>query len=311
MQLIRDLVAGPVRGAVLAIGNFDGVHPGHVRVIETAAARAQAVGARLAVMTFEPHPRELFRPADPPFRLTLLRDKLEQFRRLGVAVVVVPRFDRRFAGLSPEQFIDRVLADQLGVAHVVVGADFSFGYKRSGTPAFLLAHARGRGIGAETVEPVLDPGGEAYSSTRARDALRQGDPLAAAALLGRPFAVTGRVRRGDRRGRTIGFPTANLGLGRYLRPQAGVYAVTVSGAAAGPVRGVANLGTRPTVGGTDLRLEAHLFDFSGDLYGRRLTVAFGHFLRPERAFPSLDALKHQIADDAAEARAWFAGQGRP
>jgi riboflavin kinase/FMN adenylyltransferase len=298
---LRDLPAD-LRGVALAIGNFDGVHLGHQAVIAEAGRVARALAAPHVVVTFEPHPRALFRPADPPFRLTPRRAKLELFAALGAAATVVFRFDRDFAAIAAEAFVRDMLVSRLAVRHIVVGTNFHFGRGRAGTAALLAAEGRALGFGVTAVAPALDAAGAPYSSSRAREYLGAGEPEAAAAILGRPFAIGGHVRHGDHRGRLLGFPTANLALGDHLRPRLGVYAVRAR-LPDGSVRaGVANLGARPTVAGQDVRLEAHLFDFAGDLYGRRLDVALAHFIRPEQKFPGLDALKQQIAADGAAAR---------
>jgi riboflavin kinase/FMN adenylyltransferase len=308
MRIIRSFVALPqaARGAVVAIGNFDGVHRGHRRVIEQAVEVARSLGAPAGVMTFTPHPRRFFRPEQPPFLLTRLREKLRLVAATGVDQVHLLRFDARMAALSPEAFVDGLLRDALGVRHVCVGYDFVFGRGRAGTAAFLATRLAGAGIGSSIVAPVSSGSGagdEVFSSTAARQALAAGDPARAAAILGRAFAIEGRVASGDRRGRTIGFPTANLWLGDIVRPRHGVYAVEVEIAGAGRHGGVANLGLRPTFGGdAEPRLETHLFGFAGDLYGRRIRVELRAFLRPERRFDGLDALKAQIAADAAAAR---------
>lgn len=299
------------RGAVVAIGNFDGVHRGHRRVIATACELARAAGAPSGVMTFSPHPRRFFRPDQPPFLITRLRTKLRCFAEIGVDDVFCLRFDARLAAMAPEDFIDRLLVAELAARHVVVGYDFVFGKGRAGTGAMLSTRLARAGVGATIVAPVSSGSGagdEVFSSTAAREALAAGDPALAAAILGRPFVIEGRVAAGDRRGRTIGFPTANLWLGEYVRPRFGVYAVRIDLGGGERRDGVANLGLRPTFGGDrEPRLEVHLFDFAGDLYGRRICVELCAFLRPEQRFDGLDALKAQIAADAAQARAVLAG----
>jgi len=311
MRIFRHAAAaGRDRGAVLAIGNFDGVHLGHQTVIAEAHWRARAAGTRFAVMTFEPHPRSVFQPGAAPFRLTPFRDKARLLAELGVELLVAHRFDLRFAQKSAEDFVSEVLVEGLGARHVVVGYDFVFGNRRRGTPALLRTEGERLGFGVSVVDPVTSASGAVYASTRIRDDLVAGRPRDAAALLGRPWEVSGRVMTGDRLGRTIGFPTANVGLRDYLRPAAGVYAVRVGIEERGGIGwhdGAANLGWRPTVGGRDLRLEAHLFDFAGDLYGRRIRIAFIAHLRPEQRFSGLDALKSQIAEDCRHARAVLAG----
>jgi riboflavin kinase / FMN adenylyltransferase len=293
------------RGAVLAIGNFDGIHLGHQRVLAEARERARAAGARFAVLTFEPHPRSVFQPGTAPYRLTPFRAKARSLEALGVELLVALRFDLAFAQKSAEDFVREVLIAGLGAREVVVGYDFVFGNRRRGTPAVLRELGAALGFAVGVIAPVASAGGAVYASTRIREHLVAGRPREAAALLGRPWEIEGRVRLGDRLGRTIGFPTANLGLGDYLRPAPGVYAVRAALGEGQETRwhdAAANLGWRPTVGGRDLRLEVHLFDFDGNLYGRKLRVAFIEHLRPEQRFAGLDALKAQIALDCARAR---------
>jgi riboflavin kinase / FMN adenylyltransferase len=295
------------RGAVVAIGNFDGIHLGHQAVIGIAGRLARDAGAPQAVLTFEPHPRSVFQPAGPPFRLTPFRVKAQLLRQLGVEILFSLRFDLALASRSAEDFVRSVLVERLGIRHAVVGYDFVFGNRRRGTAALLVEMGRELGFGVTTVEPV-QAGEEIYSSTRIRHLLEAGKPRDAAALLGRPWEIDGRVERGDQRGRTIGFPTANLLLADYLRPAAGVYAVRAGiGRNGAWYDAVANFGRRPTFNGTDLRLEVHLFDFAGDLYGRHLRVQLIDYIRPEQKFSGIDALKAQIAADADAARAILAG----
>jgi riboflavin kinase/FMN adenylyltransferase len=307
MRIFRhDTVAAAERGAVVAIGNFDGVHLGHQAVIGEAGRIARAAGVPHAVLTFEPHPRRVFRPDDPPFRLTPFRAKARHLEGLGVDLLFTLHFDHALAGKSATDFIETVLVRNLGVRHAVVGYDFVFGHQRQGTPALLEARGAALHFGVSVVGPIGAPGGAVYSSTRIREFLVAGKPREAAGLLGRFWEIEGRVERGDARGRTIGFPTANVMLDDHLRPAAGVYAVRVGIEEGGQTLwhdAVANLGQRPTFGGSDLRLEAHLFDFDGDLYGRHLRVALIEHLRRERKFPGIEALKAQIAADAAQARA--------
>jgi riboflavin kinase/FMN adenylyltransferase len=288
------------RGASVALGNFDGVHLGHAGVLR--AAHAARPDKRLAVLTFEPHPRAFFRPQDPPFRLTLAAERAAALERLGVGILYQLPFDAAFSELSGEDFIARVLQDGLAAANLACGADFAFGHRRGGDVALLAARAEACGIGL-TIVPQLADGQGPISSTRIRRLLQDGYPDRAAALLGRAHAIRGVVTQGDQRGRTIGFPTANVPLAEHLEPARGVYAVTARLQSGEVVKGVANIGLRPTVGGTQSRLEAHLFDFTGDLYGQEITVALHAFLRPERKFESFEALKTQIGQDAAAARA--------
>jgi riboflavin kinase/FMN adenylyltransferase len=290
------------RGATLALGNFDGVHRGHHAVLR--AAHAARPELTLGALTFEPHPREHFRPDDPPFRLTLAAGKAAALRAAGAGLVVALPFDAALAAMPAEDFVTEVLHRGLGARHLACGADFAFGHRRGGDVAFLARHAERLGMGLTVVPPVAGEGGP-ISSTGIRRALQDGYPERAAVALGRPWAIRGPVSHGDKRGRTIGFPTANVPLGRHLEPARGVYAVEVALADGRVVPGVANIGLRPTVGGSESRVEAHLFDFAGDLYGQEVEVRLHHFLRPEQKFAGLPALVAQIGADAAEARRLF------
>jgi riboflavin kinase/FMN adenylyltransferase len=296
------------RGAVLAMGNFDGLHLGHAALIQEACTRARAAGKPAGILTFEPHPRSVFMPQGEPFRLTPFRVKEREIARLGIELLFVQHFDMAFAQKSAESFVEEVMVGAIGLSHIVVGHDCTFGNRRRGTPGLLREMGARHGFGVTVIEPVHGPDTAAYSSTRIRELLRGGRAREAAAQLGRFWEIDGRVMEGDRRGRTIGFPTANFGLGEYLRPAFGVYAVRVSGdgpddpLAGRTVDGVANIGLRPTVGTPEPRLEAHLFDTDTDLYGRHLRVSLVEFIRPEKKFAGLDSLKAQIAADAARAR---------
>ncbi|MBS0562235.1 MAG: bifunctional riboflavin kinase/FAD synthetase [Proteobacteria bacterium] len=295
----QDLPAD-ARGASVALGNFDGVHRGHARVV--AAAHAARPDAPLAVLTFEPHPREHFRPDDPPFRLTLSAERADALAALGVQAIYELPFDHAFSLMTAEAFVSEVLHRGLGARHLACGVDFAFGHRRGGGTSFLGGRAEMLGIGL-TLVPALTDGEGPLSSTRIRRYLQDGYPERAAAELGRPWAIRGTVAHGDKRGRTIGFPTANVPLGRHLEPARGVYAVTIR-LPDGTVRdGVANIGRRPTVNeGPESRLEVNLFDYAGDLYGAEISVALIAYIRPEQKFAGLDVLKAQIAADAAEAR---------
>ncbi|HUC19767.1 MAG TPA: bifunctional riboflavin kinase/FAD synthetase [Acetobacteraceae bacterium] len=302
MEIFRDWREVPerARGASIALGNFDGVHRGHALILE-AAHRARPDAPR-AVLTFEPHPRELFRPEDPPFRLTLSAERAAALAALGVTFLYELAFDWPFSELSAETFVTEILHRGLGARHLVCGPDFAFGHRRGGDVGFLSARAEALGIGLSVVPLLADAEGP-ISSTRIRRLLQEGYPERAASELGRPWAIRGPVTAGDRRGRTLGFPTANIPLGRHLEPARGVYAVHVRLPDGVERPGVANLGRRPTVAsGLESRLEVHLFDFAGDLYGAELSVSLLHYLRPERRFPDLAALTAQIEADAAEAR---------
>ena len=294
------------------MGNFDGLHRGHAILIGRARDLALAQGRPTAVLTFEPHPRSVLFPAAAPFRLTPFRVKERELARLGVDLLFVQHFDLGFAAKSAEDFIAEVIVGAIGAAHVVVGWDCTFGNRRRGTPEVLRAAGAEHGFGVTVLDPVRGADATVYSATHIRELLKAGRPREAAVLLGRFWEIDGRVATGDRRGRTIGFPTANLALDDYLHPAFGVYAVRVSGDGADDplagrtVDGVANLGLRPTVGGLVPRLEAHLFDTDTDLYGRHLRVALVDFIRPEQKFSGLDALKAQIAADADRAREMLA-----
>lgn len=292
--------------AAVAIGNFDGVHRGHQQVVARLLAVAAEAGAVPSVMTFEPYPREYFQGHDAPPRLTGLRHKLALLREAGVARVYCPRFDRRLAATSAEDFVDDMLIENVRAAHVVVGEDFRFGAGRAGNVALLSARARDAGVGVTAVSDYL-AGGERISSTRIRALLGQGDLDTAARLLGRPFSCCGRVQHGDKRGRTIGFPTANLLPVRDAFPLSGVFVVSMRDGDGEIGVGVANVGRRPTVAGLRLRVETHLLDYGGDLYGRLVEVTFLHRVRGEQRFDSFDALKVQIGRDIDSARAWLAG----
>lgn len=323
MRILRhhDEFPPDCRGGAVALGNFDGVHRGHQAVIAAAHHVAQAppdgavtapggssrAPARIpvGVMTFDPHPRRLFQPDAPPFALSTLRTKARRIEDLGADFLYVQHFDRAFANHPAEWFVETVLARDMGVRHVVIGEDYHFGQGRRGDASLMRAMAADLGFGVTTVAPVADGEGRILSSTRVREALVAGRPEEAAHVLGQPWEVEGRVEHGDARGRVIGFPTANLRLGAHLRPAFGVYAVR-AGVDAGPETvwhdGVANFGRRPTFNATDPLLEVHLFGFDGDLYNQHLRVRLVAFLRPERTFDGLDALKAQIGVDADAAR---------
>jgi riboflavin kinase/FMN adenylyltransferase len=288
------------RGATVALGNFDGVHLGHASLIR--AAHAARPDAPLAVLTFEPHPREVFRPDDPPFRLTLSAERADALAGLGVDLLYELPFNHVFSLMTAEDFVGNVLHRGVDARHLVSGQDFAFGHRRGGNTRFLADRAETMGIGLTLVPAVTDTQGP-LSSTRIRRALQDGYPERATAELGRPWAIRGIVSHGDKRGRTIGFPTANVPLGRHLEPARGVYGVTARLADGAMHKGVANIGRRPTVNeGTESRLEVNLFNFSGDIYDTEITVALHEYIRAEVKFSGLDALKAQIASDAEEAR---------
>ncbi len=293
-------VPAALRGATVALGNFDGVHRGHAAVVR--AAHVARPDLPLAALTFEPHPREHFRPEDPPFRLTLLPAKAAALGALGVTIVYALPFDAALAAMPAETFVEEVLHRGIGARHVACGTDFAFGHRRGGDTAFLVQAGEQRGIGVTVVPPVADEGGP-VSSTRIRRLLQDGYPERAAGELGRDWEVPGIVFQGDRLGRELGWPTANILLGRHVEPARGVYAVRAVLPDGSLVPGVANIGRRPTLGGDPVtRLEVHLFDWSGDLYGQEIRVRLHSFLRPDAKFSGLEELKAAIAADAAEAR---------
>ena len=304
MRVFRGF-SQPVPGqTALAIGNFDGVHRGHGALVARLCEVARAAGLPPTVLTFEPHPREFFAPASAPARLTTLREKIELLGEAGVEQIMVCRFDAAFAALGADDFIDRVLVRGLRARHVIVGDDFRFGKGRTGDFALLQEAGAGHGFAVEAMGSVTVDG-ERVSSSAVRGALAAGDMAHAARLLGRPYVIDGQVTRGQQLGRQWGFPTANLRIKHNPLPMAGVFAVEVGGLGPQPLPGVANLGIRPTVGGTRPLLEVHLFDFDRDIYDAHIAVRFVHKLRDERRFPDFDALKAQIAADAAAARAFF------
>jgi len=294
-----------LRGGILALGNFDGMHRGHQAVVAEALAWARAEGRPLIAATFEPHPRRYFVPDTPWFRLTSMEQRAELFAAAGADAMLVIAFDADVAALTGPAWIEGFLHHRLGLAGVVTGEDFTFGTRRSGTTAMLAQVGARFGIRARAVAPVLD-GNEPVSSTRIRAALQAGDCETATRLLTRPYAIRGAVQPGDQRGRAIGYPTANLPLWHYLRPRYGVYAVRGRLPGGRLVDGVANLGIRPMFDPPKELLEPYFFDFSGDLYGQEIEVELHHYLRPEQTFSGLDALVAQIARDCDAARAVLA-----
>ncbi len=297
----RETIPDALRGAVIALGNFDGFHLGHQAVVREAVEWARRESRPVIVATFDPHPVRFFRPDTPPFRLTTLDQRQELFAAAGADAMLVFHFDALFAANTAEDFVVRLLHHRFGAAGVVTGEDFTFGKARGGNLALLHELGARLGIKASSVGPVK-LGEEIVSSSRIRDGLREGDCATAARLLTRPFAIRGVVQHGDKLGRTIGYPTANLPLGSYLRPRYGIYAVTGRLADGTTLKGAANLGIRPTFDPPKELLEAYFFDWSGDLYGQEIEVAFHHFLRPEAKFDTLDALTAQMELDCAKAR---------
>jgi len=312
MQVVRSIrrFSGLAGGCALTIGNFDGLHLGHQAIIETLGERARALGVPTALMTFEPMPRALFTPDDPPLRLSSLREKMEDARALGVDYFVRARFDRAFAALSPDEFLNDLIVQRLNARAILVGEDFRFGHRRSGDINTLRQFSADRGIEIIPLPDVrLDD--QRVSSTRVRDALTDGDPAAAARLLGRPYRVSATVVRGQQLGRTLGFPTANLRLHRPAALRYGVYAVWVRLPDGSYKAGAASFGVRPTVDGKEPLLEVFLLDFDGDLYGQRLDVFFAGFVRDEEHYESLDVLITQMHIDVADVRAQLLEQDHP
>jgi riboflavin kinase/FMN adenylyltransferase len=296
-----EAVGARLRGGVIALGNFDGFHRGHQAVVGRAVELARERGVPALVATFDPHPMRFFRPETPPFRLTTLDQREALFAAAGAKGTVVFRFDATLAGLTAEQFVAERLVANLGVSGVVTGEDFTFGKGRGGNIAVLRELGARHGFTVDTVGPVRAEGGP-VSSSRIRELLIEGRPRDAAKLLTRPFAIRGVVQPGAKLGRELGYPTANIALGPYLRAKFGIYAVTGRLADGTLLKGAANLGIRPTFDPPQELLEPYFFDFAGDLYGQTIEVALIEYLRPEAKFADLDALKRQMAADCD--RAW-------
>jgi riboflavin kinase / FMN adenylyltransferase len=297
----RDPMPEALRGAILALGNFDGFHQGHQAVVGEAVRWAREEGRPAIVATFDPHPVRFFQPATPPFRLTTLDQRQELFAEAGADAMLVFHFDESIAGMPATRWVEEMIHAHLGISGVVTGQDFVFGKGRSGTAQSLQELAEPFSIESRAVPGVLDSDG-AISSSRIRAALKAGDCATARRLLTRPFAIRGTVQHGDKLGRTIGYPTANIDLGTYLRPRYGIYAVTGLLPGGRKLIGAANLGIRPTFDPPKELLEPYFFDFSGDLYNEEIEVGFHHFLRPEAKFDSLDALTAQMDRDCETAR---------
>ena len=295
------------QGAVIALGNFDGLHRGHQAVINIARGIAEDIKAPLGLAMFSPHPARYFKPDLPPFLLMSAKVRCDILPEYGVDICYEIPFGDSLRGMDDQEFVDQVLHKGLGIRHVVVGKDFKFGKNRCGDIESLKKFCTERSIGVTPVEPVgLHKLYGKYGSTEIRDAIRNGNVFHAAHMLSRPWIVDGIVAKGAQRGRTINFPTANVAFGDYARPKPGVYCVEVRLPGEETWRpGVANTGTRPTVGGEEARLEVFIFDFNQDIYGAHIDVRFRSFIRPEQKFESFDALKEQIERDAAGARAIF------
>ena len=302
----HNRIEEPLRHGVIALGNFDGFHAGHQAVVGRAVRHARDEGRPAIVATFDPHPVRFFKPDVPPFRLTTLDQRQELFAAAGADAMLVLPFDATLAATTAQDFITALLLDRYGAAGVVTGADFVFGKGRGGDVVTLAEHARTHGFFTEMVAPVDDTE-EVISSSRIREALQAGDCAAATRLLTRPFTVRNVVQHGDKNGRLLGFPTANLEMGQYLRPRYGIYAVTGKLPDGRILKGAANLGIRPSFDPPKELLEPHFFDFAEDLYGQEIDVAFHAFIRPEAKYDGMDALMAQIAKDCDTAKELLAG----
>lgn len=303
MQVIRGSVNRKqfTEGCAVTIGNFDGVHRGHQIVIENLALSAKRLRIPIAILLFEPQPMEYFLLDKAPPRLTRLREKIIHLKKLPVDYVVILRFDKKLAGLSPKDFVGNILIDSLNTRYLVVGDDFRFGKKRVGDFSLLQSFGETNGFVVEKTQSYR-VNGERVSSTSIRQALETGRLEHAKNLLGRRYSICGRIVSGEKRGRSIGFPTANIRMFRKNSPIEGVFAVTMTGIGDGEIAGVANVGTRPTIDGRSILLEVHLFNFNADIYGKYVEVHFHNKIRDEKHFPSFDALKEQIAKDVVVAQ---------
>jgi riboflavin kinase/FMN adenylyltransferase len=306
MKLIRGInTFENKQGCVATIGNFDGLHLGHQTILNRLRAKANELALPLTVISFEPLPAEYFMP-EPPARIYPMRDKIRLLNELGVDNYFCLKFDDALANMPPEVFVRDILLDKLAVKYLAVGDDFRFGYKRAGD--FKLLKKIGAGAGMEVTDtPTCEKDGKRVSSTRIRHLLEKGDIQSANQLLGHKYQLSGRIRHGDKRGRTIGFPTLNMRVLNHIAPARGVYVVQVHGLSNQPLGGVANLGARPTVKGTENRLETHLFDFNENVYGRYICVELLEFLRAEQRFDDFEKLKIQIMKDAEQARNLLTG----
>lgn len=305
MTIVRlsahDIMPDALRGGIAALGNFDGFHLGHQAVAGEAIAQAKAAGKPAIIATFDPHPVRYFAPDTPPFRLTTLDQRQRLFEAAGADAMLVFEFDGELANTVAEDFIAKLLVERLGLSGVVTGEDFTFGKGRGGNIGLLKKRGAALGLSHTAIGPVTDTDG-VISSSRIREALQAGDCATANRLLTRPFTIEGHVQHGDKNGRLLGYPTANIDIGNYLRPRYGVYAVTGTLADGRVLKGAANIGIRPQFTPPKLLLEPHFFDFAEEIYDQKLEVAFHAFLRGEAKFDSLDALTDQIEADCAKAR---------
>ncbi len=302
MKLIRSLIDTPksLKGAVIALGNFDGLHLGHQAILEQTLALAKSLNAPAAVMSFEPHPREFFKPDAPKLRLMRTREKITALRKMKFDALFLPHFNAALAATSAEDFIKNTLCGQLKARHIITGDNFCFGKNRGGDSTFLALTATEMGFGYSAMAAV-EQEQKTVSSSAIRGALADGNPALAKLLLGSPFFISGHVAHGDKRGRTIGFPTANIALKNLFIPKLGVYAVRAH-IGDNVIDGVANLGVRPTFSGTQPRLETHLFDFNEDIYGQSIRIELLAFIRAEQRFASLDEMTAQLKADSATAK---------
>ncbi|QJB69991.1 bifunctional riboflavin kinase/FAD synthetase [Parasphingorhabdus halotolerans] len=301
----HDRIEGDLRGAIIALGNFDGFHKGHQAVAKVATDWAQAQGRPAIIATFDPHPVRHFTPDAPPFRLTTLGQRERLFKAAGADAMLVFEFGAELAGTTAEDFVAKLLVDRFGAAGVVTGEDFTFGKGRAGNVVVMAELGKPLGLSTKTVGPVSDDN-EVISSSRIRDALKNGDCETANALLTRPFAIEGEVIHGDKNGRLLGYPTANIDIDHYLRPKYGIYAVKGKLPDGRILNGAANLGIRPTFDPPKELLEPYFFDFNEDLYGKTIEVELHHFLRGEQKFDDLDELKTRMERDCHKAREYLA-----
>lgn len=306
MKLIRDLrnLTRPLPESAVTIGNFDGVHLGHQLVIRQLREVAQAAGLPTVVIIFEPQPIEFFAPEKAPKRLARFREKIAYLKAQHIDYLLCLHFDAELAGLEAETFVQRILIDSLNTRHLVIGDDFHFGRNRQGNFEFLRQHSERFGFTVDATETLIS-GGERVSSTRVRECIQRGDFDGAAALLGRPYSLSGRIAHGQKLGRQLGYPTINIKMGDKTLIVKGIFAVQVKGIDNQPLRGVASIGTRPTVNGVDTILEVYILDFDRDVYGYRVVVEFLHKIRDEEKFASLEELTAHIAQDTEKAKAFF------
>ncbi len=306
MRIYRhyETLPAEARGAAIAIGNFDGVHKGHCKVILEAGAIAKNLGIPWAVLTFEPHPRTVFQQGTEPFRLTPFRSKALALAALGVDFMIVQKFNREFSQNPAEDFVKSILVDGFGAKHLISGYDFVFGHNRQGNSKLLVSMGKQLGFDFTAINAVESTEGFVYSSTRVRQHLENGDVRGAADILGRFFSIEGRVAHGAKLGRSIGFPTANIHLGSLMRPKRGVYAVRATLEGEGQIiEGIASIGHRPTVNGIGDLLEVFLFDFDADIYGCRISVELVGFIRKEAKYDSVEEMRKEIVRDVEKAKA--------